>query len=169
MHDGHQGITRTRENAACSVWWPGISRDIERMVCECPIWKKYGKERTKPYKGTEFPQPPMVKGWCRLLPARRESLFFARGLISRDVEISAISKHVNTIDTILKMKKVFSTHGIPAILFSDNGPPVWLKRVSRLCSWLGIPAQRLIPKVSAIHGEVERAVQSMKMIIKSKN
>ena len=55
LHDCHQGITKTRENAASSVWWPGISRDIEKMVKNCAICEQYRKDRIEPMKGTEFP------------------------------------------------------------------------------------------------------------------
>ena len=118
LHDGHQGISRTRENAASSVWWPGISRDIEQMVRECPMCEKYRKERIEPMRGTEFPDRP----WSRIGAdfSQHEGLFV--DYYSRDVEISSVSKHVNTIETILKMKRVLSRCGIPDILFSDNGP-----------------------------------------------
>ena len=32
LYDGHQGITKTRENANSSVWWPGLSKNIEKTV-----------------------------------------------------------------------------------------------------------------------------------------
>ena len=40
---------------------------------------------------------------------------------SRDVEICLVTKNVDTSETTVKLKKVFSRHGISDILFSDNG------------------------------------------------
>ena len=36
LHHGHQGIQRCRLRAATSVWWPGISNDVEKFVRQCP-------------------------------------------------------------------------------------------------------------------------------------
>ena len=36
LHKGHQGITKTREWARQSVWWPGLFNQIEEMVKNCP-------------------------------------------------------------------------------------------------------------------------------------
>ena len=55
LHDGHQGITKTHANAASSVWWPGISQDITKIVQNCATWDKYRRECIKPMKDTEFP------------------------------------------------------------------------------------------------------------------
>ena len=52
LHDCHQGITKIRENAASSMWWPGISRGIEKMVKNCAICEQYRKDRIEPMKGT---------------------------------------------------------------------------------------------------------------------
>ncbi|XP_048579725.1 uncharacterized protein K02A2.6-like [Nematostella vectensis] len=61
LHDGHQGISKTRDNAASSVWWPGISKQIEEMVRNCATCKKHRKERIEPMKGTDFPERPWSK------------------------------------------------------------------------------------------------------------
>ena len=41
LRDGHQGITKTRANAASLVWWPGISQNITKVVQNCAMYEKY--------------------------------------------------------------------------------------------------------------------------------
>jgi len=35
LHEGHQGIVRTKSLTCMYVWWPGISEDIEKLVKSC--------------------------------------------------------------------------------------------------------------------------------------
>ena len=45
LHDAHQGITKCRERAKASVWWPGLSHQLEEVVKQCPTCIK---ERVNP-------------------------------------------------------------------------------------------------------------------------
>ena len=166
LHDGHQGITRTRENAASSVWLPGISRDIERMVRECPMCEKYRKERIEPMRGTEFPDRPWSKVGADFFQHEGKVYLLVVDYYSRDVEISTVSRHVNTIDTILKMKRDFSRHGIPDIVFSDNGPQFDSNEFHDFAADWEFQHITSSPKYPQSNGEVERAVQTMRMILK---
>ena len=37
LHQGHQGIVRTRARARQSIWWPGLIRQIEDMIKSCTV------------------------------------------------------------------------------------------------------------------------------------
>jgi hypothetical protein len=43
IHEGHQGIVKCRALARCSVWWPGVSKQIQEMVENCPTCEKERK------------------------------------------------------------------------------------------------------------------------------
>ena len=45
LHEGHQRITRCRERAKTSVWWPGLSKQLEEIGRQCPAC---AKERSNP-------------------------------------------------------------------------------------------------------------------------
>ena len=40
IHTGHLGITNCRERARTSVWWPGMSKQVEDLVRNCHVCSK---------------------------------------------------------------------------------------------------------------------------------
>ena len=61
IHNGHQGIQQCRLRANISVWWPGISNEIENMVKQCPTCARQFSPRKEPMIATELPQYPWQK------------------------------------------------------------------------------------------------------------
>ena len=84
--------------------------------------EKFRKERIEPMKGTEFPDRPWARVGVDFFQHKDKQYLLAVDYFSRDVEICLVPKNVNTAQTVVKMKKIFSRHGIPDILFTDNGP-----------------------------------------------
>ena len=35
IHSGHQGITKCRERARQSIWWPGLAKELGELVRNC--------------------------------------------------------------------------------------------------------------------------------------
>ena len=55
LHAGHQGITKCRERAKCSVWWPELSKQLEETVKSCPERIKQSPQKSEPLKPTNLP------------------------------------------------------------------------------------------------------------------
>jgi len=47
LHDGHQGIDKTKSYARQIVWWPSINRDIENFVNSCPQCLEFKRKGSK--------------------------------------------------------------------------------------------------------------------------
>ena len=58
LHSSHQGITKCRERARESVWWPGLSKQLEDRVHKCPECVKAQTQRAQPLKPTPLPHLP---------------------------------------------------------------------------------------------------------------
>ena len=61
LHQGHQGIQRCQLRAISCVWWPGISKDLERFVKQCLVCAKRSVPRKEPMIPSELPKYPWQK------------------------------------------------------------------------------------------------------------
>ena len=55
LHKGHQGIERCRLRARMSVWWPGMSSQIEKLVKTCSHCTRESIPRKEPLMPTALP------------------------------------------------------------------------------------------------------------------
>lgn len=81
---------------------------------------------------------------------------------SNYVEICLVYRGVNTAETIPRMKKVFSTHGICDTLITDSGPQFASTEFKEFAVLWGFEHVTSSPHCSQSNGEVEWAVQTMK-------
>ena len=58
IHEGHQGITKCRERSKQSVWWPGLSKQIEDLVEKCDKCSKERQNRVEPMIPSYVPERP---------------------------------------------------------------------------------------------------------------
>lgn len=61
IHEAHQGITKCRESAKTSVWWPGLSKQLEELVSKCPTCVKDRVNPAEPLIPSEVPDRPWRK------------------------------------------------------------------------------------------------------------
>ena len=73
LHEGHQGITKTRERARQSVWWPGLSSQIEEMVKNCPTCCKSQSQHVQPLLPSTLPSLPWQRAAMDILEWKKAS------------------------------------------------------------------------------------------------
>lgn len=47
IHEGHPGVVKCKRRARETVFWPGINKDIEKMVRQCDTCQKLEKSKLK--------------------------------------------------------------------------------------------------------------------------
>ena len=58
IHEGHQGIVKCRRRVKDSVWWPGLSKQLEDMVTNCRKCIEHRKPNREPMIPSEVPERP---------------------------------------------------------------------------------------------------------------
>ena len=61
LYTGHQGITKCRRRAQQSVWWPGLSKQLENLVTNCAECCKNRSQNAELLIPTSFPKMPWQK------------------------------------------------------------------------------------------------------------
>ena len=116
IHAGHQGIQRCRLKVATSVWWPGVSKEVEQFIKSCPVCQK-----TSPHTEPLLqPSHPWEKVAADLFQLKGKSYFLVVDYYSRYVEVQTLSS--TSVSIVVALKAIFSRHGIPTTFVSDNGP-----------------------------------------------
>ena len=121
LHEGHEGITKTKALASTCVWWPYISSHIETMVNKCATCAIHRPERREPLLPSSFPDRPWSRLAMDLFELRGKTYLIIVNYFSRWIELRLLEK-LNSKITITQIKSVFATYGIPDMIISDNGP-----------------------------------------------
>ena len=61
IHSAHQGITKCKERAKHSCWWPRLSRQLEETVKSCPECLKRSPLQPEPLVPLKLQQLPWQK------------------------------------------------------------------------------------------------------------
>lgn len=121
LHEGHLGIVKCKARARESVWWPGLSQQVNDMVLRCRICIQERQNHKEPLKPTECPRRPWQKIGSDLFTLEGKTYLLVVDYFSRFIEIAALYNTRST-DVINHLKSMFARHGIPETLMSDNGP-----------------------------------------------
>ena len=165
LHQGHQGIVKTRALARSTVWWPGLSKEIETLVQNCPACEMYRREHPQPLVPTPTPKREWINVASDLFEWQGENYLLIVDYFSRWFEIS----HLNSLSSaavINGCKSIFARMGIPESLHSDKGVQFMSNEFSQFAEYWGFTHTSSSPNHQSGNGEAERAVQTVKNLLR---
>ena len=121
IHTGHQGISKYRERVRQSIWWPGLSRQLEELVKNCSTCLKCSNQRREPLIPTCLPKLPRQQVATDLFKLQSHYYLLIVDYYSRYIEVAVLTR-TTAEEVIRHTKSIFSRHGIPEVVISDNGP-----------------------------------------------
>ena len=165
LHTGHQGITKCRERAKQSVWWPGISKQLVDIIQACPECCRERVQPTTPLKPTEFPSLPWEIVASDLFYWKGSTYLLVVDYLSRFIEIARLTSE-DSSEVIRQMKVIFARHGIPCKVVSDNGPQFASREFAKFAQTYGFTHRTSSPRHPQGNGEAERAVRTVKCLLR---
>lgn len=167
LHGSHIGMARMKSLARSYVWWPNMDNDIERLVQRCvPCQSSRSLPATAPLQPWGWPERPWVRVHLDYAGPFLGKMFMV--LIdahSKWMEVQVVSSATARV-TIEKLRAIFSTHGLPHQLVSDNASIFTCPEFSTFLEENGISHIRSSPYHPATNGLAERAVQTLKQGLK---
>ena len=161
LHEAHPGISRMKSLARGIVWWPGIDKDLEEKVAACEACQVNHKSPT-PLHPWEFPSLP----WSRVHvdfagPFLGKQFIILVDASTKWLEVGIVACP-SSQQAVKFLRSVFSNHGLPDILVSDNGSAFSSSEFEEFVKHNGFRHIRVAPYHPASNGAAERAVQTLK-------
>ena len=122
LHEVHPGMSRMKALARCYVWWPGMDKQIEKLVRCCSTCQEHQR---RPASAPVHPWEHSTLPWQRVHidfagPMKGETFLLLVDAYSKWLEVVRV-KSASSQSAICELRKIFATHGLPELLVSDNG------------------------------------------------
>ena len=168
-HDGHQGITKTKELLRTKVWFPRLDKLVEQKIDSCQACQiNHPRVLYEPLKMSNMPNGPWEQvdiDFYGPTPSNTDLLVLVDQYSRYALVKEVTSKKAEYVIPILH--EIWSTFGIPVVLKSDNGPPFTSIEFSNMCKFFGIKHQLITPYWPRANGEVERFNRNLTKVMKN--
>ena len=164
IHASHNGIDACIRRARDSLFWPRMTTELKEFISKCDICMAYRTEQSKePIIQHEFVARPWSKVGADLCQMDNRTLLVMVDYYSNYIEVARMT--TTTSRAIIKeMKSVFSRHGIPDILVTDNGPQFASAEFATFAATWDFTHVTSSPHYPRSNGKAENAVKTVKRI-----
>lgn len=162
-HEGHPGANGMKRRLRSKLWWPHMDADVDKFVKKCFGCTLVSRpDPPQPMLRTQLP----MHAWEYVaidhigpLPSG-DHILVVIDYFSRFVELE-FTKSTSAKETIRLLWKVFSRHGFPCRLKSDNATAFVSAEFSQFLGDYGVTHVTSPPLWPQANGEVERLNRSL--------
>lgn len=166
LHCGHIGREKTKLRARSIIFWPGINNDIDNLINNCDTCLNLSPENGRePIIQHAVPKGPWQKVGIDFFEFRDKNYILAVDYYSKFIEVSQISS-LKSQTVIMYLKNIFCRHGVPHVVFTDNGPPFNSDNFKEFSSVWNFSHQTSSPHYPQSNGQVESMVKIIKRLLK---
>jgi hypothetical protein len=165
IHASHQGIVKSKALARESIFWPGLSSQIEDMIKRCPTCQSTRKNKPKePLKPQEIPEIPWQKVGIDLFKFQQKEYVLCVDYYSKFPDIAYLPD-TTSATLVSALKTIFARFGIPAEIVSDNGPQLASREFKNFTKSCNIKHTTSSPGYPQSNGQAERHIQTVKNLL----
>jgi hypothetical protein len=166
VHRSHLGIVKCKQRAREAMYWPGMNTDIEAVVKDCSnCAENQNQQQSQPLMPTPTPDLPYEMVGCDIFQFETKKYVLTVDYYSKFIDVSELTDE-STTAVISALKIIFSCHGIPQRLRTDNGPQFSSVEFKEFCKLFQINHETSSPHFQSSNGEAERAIQTVKKLWK---
>ena len=169
LHQTHPGITRMKAMARSYVWWPKFDTHLEDMVKSCTSCQSV---KEAPPAAPLHPWIWPTKPWERIHvdfagPFQNKMFLNVVNAHSKWPEVMQMTS-TSAEQTIIVLRQLFASYGLPLQLVSDNGPQFTAIEFQCFLKGNGVKHIRCSPYHPSSNGLVEGFVRTFKQAMKQR-
>ena len=166
IHEGHLGMDMCKRRARESIYWPGMSKEIDQLISKCDICLRHRNQQSRePLKCHEPAGYPWEKIATDVFTWQNRDYLLVVDYFTRFVEVAYLA-NTNSETVVTHLKSMCSRHGIPEIIFSDNASYYTSQTFKTFLREWGIVHKTSSPFYPQSNGLAERMVQTVKRLLK---
>ena len=147
-----------------SFFWPGINKAIEEVVHQCETCTRFQSQNAAaPLTPIPTPSRPWQTCATDIFTLEGVDHLVVGDFYSKMIFVRRLPPgQSNTNKVVSLLKEMFSEHGIPEVLRSDNGPQYASAQFADFCTSWGISQETSSPHYPQSNGFAEACVKSAK-------
>ena len=170
LHSAHQGVSGMERRAKSYVFWPGITKCIQRTRQQCESCNRMAPSQPNlPPVARKVPTVPFEAIAADYCKAGGYNYLITVDRFSNRPDVRRITQNSHnsgSLGLVKVMKRIFATFGVPEELSSDGGPEFAAKETGDFLTRWGVRHRISSAYHPMSNGRAEVTVKAMKRLLR---